>query len=266
MTFDASWTLGLEAHTRCRKCHFILPVNGPVSFVGCAKCGERRELTREVWDDALTMPAKMSRVMREGTTKSCQVGIDADALVMKATREAPRCAGCKESFDPAKAPESCGGCGKSLFAKDAPAFMANTHRALQRTFLGASEGTTSEATQRWYLWFLVDPDQVEADRKLAEAAAKRVEAKLPKLHAFDAPKRSAVVPTDEPPVSASAVVPADELRSAYRDRPQRELVESEPEVPKPTVSDERVPTMPRNVALFLIALAAALGFLLGRSL
>lgn len=257
MTFDASWTLGLEAHTRCKKCHFILPLNGPLSFVTCAKCGERREISREVWDDALTMPAKMSRVMREGTTKSCQVGIDADALVMKATRETPRCAGCQEEFDPSKAPESCRHCGKSLSAKQAPAFLANTQRALQRTFLGASEGTTSEATQRWYLWFSVDPEQVEADRKLADAAAKGVEAKLPRVGAFDAPKRSDVLPADDAPVMAG---------SAYRDRPRRELVESEPEAPKPVVADAKAATMPRNLAMFLIVLAAALGFLIGRAL
>jgi hypothetical protein len=257
MTFDQSWTLGLEAHTRCKKCHFILPLNGPVSFAACAKCGERREISRDVWDDVLTMPAKLSRVMREDTTRSCQVGVDADALVMQATREAPRCPGCQATFDPAKAPEACNGCGKSLSSTAAPALLKNTHRPLQRTFLGASDGSTSDAPTRWYLWFSIDPDEVAADRELAEVAVKRVTAKLPKLLTFAPPKKSAVVPVEEAPLISGA---------AYRERPFRELTEPETDVPKTIVADVKVPTMPRNVAVFLIVVAAVLGFLVGRSL
>lgn len=252
MTFDTSWTLGLEAHTRCKKCHFILPLNGPVSFVSCAKCGERHELSREVWDDVLAMPAKMSRVMRDGTTKSCQVGIGADALVMKATREAPRCRSCQRELDPRTASETCGGCGKSLSSTDAPALLGNTHRSLQRTFLAASEGSTSEAAERWYLWFYVDPAGVEADRKLAEIAVKRIEAKLPKLEPFPLPRSKAPVVEHEAPVM---------MGSAYRGQPSREIASDDVEKP-----DDTAPTMSRNLALFLIALALAVGFLVGRTM
>jgi hypothetical protein len=259
MTFAESWTLGIEAHSRCKKCHFILPFNGPVTLAVCAKCGEKRKLDRAVWDEILDMPSKLSRLMRPGASKDCQVGIDADALRMKVIREQPRCSSCKREIDASRAPEQCPGCGSSLGKRPAPDVIKHTHRAAQYTLLGASDSDApAQEAKRWYIWFHVDPEEVETDRKRARDAVRSVESKLPKLPKLEARPRQSDVASSEPFPSA----PPDSFplaESPYRGAPAPRW-EPAPLAP----ADAETNRISRNLALVLIVIALVVGFFLGR--
>ncbi len=256
MMFESSWTFGVEASTRCKKCHFLLPLNGPVRSVVCAKCGERRDLPRATWDTLLDTPVKISRIMRPGSTSKTQIGIDSGALKLEITRENPFCPRCRRKLDTMGDASACAGCGHDLAMQLPPPFIEKTHRTIVRTFLGApdSEQTSpTEVVKRWYVVCDVDPSRVEADRQRAASALALLESKLPRA-SWPAPRVS-------PPSKERAEdVPQLPMMSGgpYRGKPVRQA----PEADAPVASGQRA-TLPRNLALVLMGLLALLGWLLG---
>jgi hypothetical protein len=267
-TFARAWTFGLEASTRCKKCHFLLPINGPQRAVVCAKCGERRVLDRAAWDDILDTPVRWGRVMRPASTRSMQIGIDASALKLAITREDPRCRECEAPVDPADSAEVCAKCGKRLARQLPPPFIKRTHRTVALTWLGALDSETpvgAEEVTRWYVHCRVDPAEVELDRARATRALAKLESMLPPSSGAWSARRA--VPgaiTPDPPeerlhhaaAREEPEAPPPELvvGSAYRARPVRDAPEREAPVAR---------RMKTSVALVLSGVTFALGWLLG---